>query len=131
MIRPQHHYLMRVISEEAAAAGADATRVLNMAKDRRSRAARANAINRVARETGAGPKAISLAWGCCEETVGCVLGRKPPTPKPAKTVNGYDERTMARLQWQYGPERAVAIVAGIDPATNADLAAWNALGGAR
>lgn len=33
-----------------------------------------------------------------------------------------------RLEWLYGFERAWAIRSGRDPATNADIATWNALG---
>lgn len=36
--------------------------------------------------------------------------------------------TELRLLWQYGPERASAIVDGHDPATEADIAAWRRLG---
>jgi hypothetical protein len=35
--------------------------------------------------------------------------------------------TAGRLRWHYG-ERAESIIAGNDPATQADLAAWNHLG---
>lgn len=36
--------------------------------------------------------------------------------------------TERRLLWQYGPERASAIIEGRDPATEADIAAWRNLG---
>lgn len=42
----------------------------------------------------------------------------------------YDSATIARLQWQYGMLETSAIIHGIDPSTNADLAAWRNLGGA-
>ena len=38
------------------------------------------------------------------------------------------ERAHFRLVWQYGPERAKAIVEGRDPATEMDLARWRTLG---
>jgi hypothetical protein len=38
------------------------------------------------------------------------------------------ERTIAKLRWQYGDERAELITAGQDPRTNLDLAKWRALG---
>lgn len=38
------------------------------------------------------------------------------------------ELTRQRLAEQYGPARAAVIIAGQDPATNADIAAWNTLG---
>jgi hypothetical protein len=40
-----------------------------------------------------------------------------------------DERHERRLSDFHGPERAALILAGNDPASNADLAAWRALGG--
>jgi hypothetical protein len=39
--------------------------------------------------------------------------------------------TLRNLEWHYGLDRAVAITAGSDPATEADVAAWNRLGSAR
>lgn len=33
-----------------------------------------------------------------------------------------------RLAWLYGPERAEAIAAGVDPATNADIESWRRVG---
>lgn len=40
----------------------------------------------------------------------------------------WEAHTFTRLEWLYGTERARAIMAGRDPATLADLEAWNALG---
>ena len=36
--------------------------------------------------------------------------------------------TLDRIEWLYGPERAVEVMAGTDRRTNADLDAWNGLG---
>lgn len=41
----------------------------------------------------------------------------------------YDARTVAALRARHGPERTAAIITGNDPATNADVARWQALGG--
>jgi hypothetical protein len=38
------------------------------------------------------------------------------------------ERTVARLKWRYGPERAAKIASGEDALTNLDIAKWRALG---
>lgn len=38
------------------------------------------------------------------------------------------QRTIMRLAWQYGDERAEQIAADQDPLTNLDIARWNALG---
>ncbi|MFA5567998.1 MAG: hypothetical protein WC972_05045 [Trueperaceae bacterium] len=43
-------------------------------------------------------------------------------------VHDWEEFTAARLAWQYGAERAYAIISGQDAKTNADLAAWRSLG---
>ena len=43
-------------------------------------------------------------------------------------THSWDAFTARRLIWHYGPERAAAITTGQDPATEADVAAWNALG---
>lgn len=38
------------------------------------------------------------------------------------------EHTWLNLAWRHGYERAYVIVGGNDPATQVDLAKWNALG---
>lgn len=43
-------------------------------------------------------------------------------------VHTWAEHTARSLAFQYGPDRARSIMAGTDAATNADLAAWRALG---
>lgn len=40
----------------------------------------------------------------------------------------WEEHTERRLAWLYGAQRAEAMMAGRDAATNADLAAWSSLG---
>lgn len=42
--------------------------------------------------------------------------------------HSWEEHTERRLAWVYGPARAAAMMAGRDPATNTDIAAWNGLG---
>jgi hypothetical protein len=41
------------------------------------------------------------------------------------------DRLRRRLAWAHGETRAALILAGLDDATNADLAAWRALGRGR
>lgn len=43
-------------------------------------------------------------------------------------TNPYDKSTADRLTACHGPKRAALIVAGLDAATNADLAAWRRVG---
>ncbi len=45
--------------------------------------------------------------------------------------HSWEEHTERRLAFAYGPARANAMMAGRDPVTNADIAAWNGLGGKR
>jgi hypothetical protein len=45
--------------------------------------------------------------------------------------HSWEEQAGRRLVHQYGHARARAIVEGLDPATNADIAAWNGLGEGR
>lgn len=44
-------------------------------------------------------------------------------------MNPYDYQTRDRLVRCHGPDRAAAIIAGEDRATNVDLARWHAIGG--
>lgn len=50
-----------------------------------------------------------------------------PYWSPRIVLSPTDE-LRARLAWQYGAERAARISAGQDAATEADKAAWRALG---
>jgi hypothetical protein len=45
--------------------------------------------------------------------------------------HSWEEHAERRLAWVYGPARAEAVMAGRDPATNADIAAWTGLGEGR
>lgn len=43
-------------------------------------------------------------------------------------LHSWADHTRRALAWQYGETRADAIMAGRDPKTQADLAAWRQLG---
>jgi hypothetical protein len=47
---------------------------------------------------------------------------------PATVTHDWRKHTFRALTWQYGLERAHKIRSGRDPATQADLEAWNRLG---
>lgn len=47
---------------------------------------------------------------------------------PWQVSHSWAEHTRRALEWRYGYARAAAIVAGRDPATQADVDAWNRLG---
>ncbi len=53
---------------------------------------------------------------------------KPRLDKGQKRKEAELTRLTARLQWSRGPDRTKAILEGRDPATQADVAAWNNLG---
>lgn len=44
-------------------------------------------------------------------------------------IHSWRDFTYRRLAWLYGEQRAYQIYSGRDPETQADIAAWNALGG--
>jgi hypothetical protein len=104
--------------------------------------ARRAAIRKIAAQTGCTATELAWAWGCGFGMVQRALERATPhkraaprrkaeaPPQPPKTKPVYDDRTVDRLHWQYGPVRTLDILNGIDPATNADLAAWRRLGSA-
>ena len=92
------------------------------------------------RATDCSANELARVWGC---DVGSIL-RVHAAPQERelrraaikrKAVEPPDSKTRADLQWMrtlafvYGPERAGAIIAGRDPKTNEDLAAWRRLGG--
>ncbi|MGE5500595.1 MAG: helix-turn-helix domain-containing protein [Ignavibacteriales bacterium] len=77
------------------------------------------ALNRDHSTVLAGIEAHAVRSGLAEPKVRPPRRRRPPTTwRTLKT----------RLTWAYGPERATSIIDGKDPATNADIAKWNALG---
>lgn len=47
---------------------------------------------------------------------------------PVQTSYNFHAHLRRSLDFQYGPEQADTIIAGLDPATNADIAKWNNLG---
>lgn len=52
----------------------------------------------------------------------------PPRKRPIRPDQDAQWSHEARLIWLYGPDRTGDIISGKDPKTNADLAAWRALG---
>lgn len=58
-------------------------------------------------------------------------GNDTPETFGNEVIHDWAEFTFRRQCWLYGPERAAAIMVGEDPATEADIAAWNRLGAGR
>lgn len=120
--RPPRDFVARVAQEEAAAAGVSLSEILS-GVGRRAIAARRKALSRIKRATGCSTYGLATVFGCDH---GAVIDALKQEVSP--TVGPYDVWTAARLRSRYGNERADAIMAGRDPATIADIAAWNALG---
>lgn len=72
----------RVVLQEATAAGTTPTRVLCMAPDSLSVAARRRAFRRLARETGANAGALARIWGCDVSAVARFLRVEDTRPAP-------------------------------------------------
>lgn len=87
--------------------------------------ARRRAWRRIITTTGCSKTGLARVWGCEPHSIHYALGQAPPQP------GIYVINTTARLRWAHGDARAAKIIAGKDPATNADIAAWNALGSSR
>lgn len=131
---PSRTYVRTVIGQEALAANIHADAVINM--DRGAGVVAKRAMRRILSETGCTPRELADLWGCEVSTV-YQARREPSQPTMADTaalsvvtrLGGYDDFTIQHLRWRYGDARTQQIVAGKDPKTNADLAAWKRLGG--
>jgi hypothetical protein len=126
MSAPDKALILRVATEEAAAAGAQLGDVLGMAIDGRAIAARRRAMLRIISETQCSPSALARAWGCDPSLPSRYV--REESHRQAAAVSAYDLNTRARLHACH-PERAASIIAGTDAATNADIAAWRRIGG--
>lgn len=126
---PLTHDLVRQIArEEAEAAGASYDDVLGMACASPSKIARQRAMERLEALTGCSSGALARIWGCDRSIVSRYRKGPDYTPK-RKTPSIYDQQTQRRFRWAHGNERAASIIAGTDPQTLTDVAAWRALGG--
>lgn len=76
-------YVARVVLQEAVAAGATPTGVLDMKNDPFSKRARAAALRRIARETGASAHRLAKVWGCDPSAVSRYLRDPDAAPRPA------------------------------------------------
>lgn len=123
--RPSRSFVERVAREEAAAAGVTMSAIL-AGVGRRAVAARRKALRRIKRATGCSTYGLATVFGCDH---GAVIDALRQDVGPSE--GPYDVWTIARLRARHGNERADAIIAGRDPATIADIAAWNRLGTGR
>lgn len=119
---PDRALVERVIREEASSALISADAVIGRSLDGRAVSARAKAIRRILRETGCSEMGLANVWGISNSTVRQAVRFGKYFGPPA--TGAYDVETAERLTWAHGAERARQIIAGHDPATQADLAAW-------
>jgi hypothetical protein len=129
---PDRAFVEKVAREEAAAAAAGLDAVLHMSRAGNATSARHHkAFRRIIRETGCSVEGLAEVWGCYAESIKHAL-RTDPTPPTLFQAQAADQQTENfhdRLRWAHGNEHAARIIAGKDPKTNADLAAWKRLGG--
>lgn len=118
MIKLTRAYLERIVAEEAGISGADPHGVLCGEIFPGYSSIRHRVWYRAHLETGATAGAIASLWGCEYSSVRDGITR---LAHAWETLN-------ARLEARHGPERAASIIAGRDPASNADRASWKALG---
>lgn len=118
---PQAADVERIAREEAARAGITFEQILG-AEKRQSFAimrARQVAFARIVQETGCSGRGLAKAWGFTQRQVHKAL---------KGSFGVYDAPTVARLTWQYGDERAAAIIAGKDWRTSRGRNLWTNLG---
>lgn len=109
--------------------GVDVNQVLGMSRSRAVLIARRHAIRKLIRYTGCSQAQVAEAWGIDPQTVsGAVKDSKPLRQFSINAPVAAEGAVRAKLTWQYGPERAQAILSGNDVATQADIARWNHLG---
>jgi hypothetical protein len=113
----------RVIREEARRHRIDFGSVLNVSMRSAAVNARRAAIKRLSALTQCRPHELASVWGCETATIRASLMAGSPPPIV------YDALTAERLRWAHGEARAAVIIAGADPMTRQDIAAWRAIGG--
>lgn len=120
--KPDRAIVERIVREEAASAGLPVMALLGGSKREADTRARHRAILRIREVTGCSERGLAEVWGISDWTVrnaGRELGTRVRRPKPS-----YDGRTIEALRWAHGEPRTAQIVAGCDPNTIRDLAAW-------
>lgn len=119
----------RCAAEAASKFGAMFAEVLGTGTSRECVFARREAIRNVLAESRCSYRALADAWGIDPQMVRrAVEDAEPMRPFSINDTAAARAALSAKLAWQYGPDRAMAILAGTDPQTQADIARWNALG---
>lgn len=137
---PDRTVVERIARQEAERFGVSFDSVIGVGNGPTIVEARHAAMRRLVDETGCSLIGLCWAWGCGRDAARRALGAKPlkknfstkrgavPAPAPAPTASAYDTPTVRRLAEIHPLERVAAIIAGRDPATNQDIAAWRQLG---
>lgn len=121
--RTDRRHVEVVITVEAARQGADVQDVIRLSRKPAAQLASQRAVLRLFRESQWSAARIARAWGLDGEVVRRIVA----SATEMSPVGGYDDATKARLVWRHGPARAAQIVAGDDPRTQTDIAAWRRL----
>jgi hypothetical protein len=84
---------------------------------------------KIHRITGCSLSGLAEVWGIDRQAICRVIERPEAEDVALKTRSRI--QAEAALRFHYGDVRAAAILDGRDPATNADVARWNAIGSRR
>lgn len=119
----------RCATEAASKYGAKVADVLGTSRTRECVFARRDAMRSTLSACGCSEYQLAKAWGVDRQTVHrAVAVEEPHRPFSINEGAAADTALRAKLVWLYGAERAAAILAGNDPATQADIRRWNSLG---
>lgn len=121
--------VLQIAQEEAERANLPVERLLARRVNSPMLQVRNRVWRRIIRETGCNRADLARAWGTTRATIGHALGLKRTPGTQEASI--YDLRTITRLYFSHGQDRAAEIVAGRDPDTNDDIAAWRRLGTGR
>jgi hypothetical protein len=133
-MKPDRAIVEAIARDEAMRSRCTLDELLHMHRRPEAKAARIRAWARIIAETNCKGSELAEVWGCQPASIHRAFPERyarrwkhpEPAPEPPRSI--YEGMTKDRLLWAYGSERTAAIVAGEDPATNADIAAWNRIG---
>lgn len=128
--RPPKAVVLKIATQEAEAIGASTSDVLSMSRKAKAHRARLTAWRRILAETGCTVGGLAAVWGCDRQAIRAAISLRDER-KAKRVISRLVQETTDRLRWHYGAGRAASIIAGLDAATNADVAAWNRLGRAK
>jgi hypothetical protein len=125
--RPDHRLVRAVIAHISCRTGVSEEAVLS-SRAAKAKAARHRAWRLIVRVSGCSMLGLADVWGCNRDAVERTFRNKPRKPSSAPVTDDSARRQHAYTMRFLYPARAGAVLADMDPATQADLAAWKALG---